>query len=186
MICIRALKRARTRARVHAHPHPHQYYYYYITISFIYVLYHFSRLQAAESDVRHPSGSNYFCCKSNVGLASAKAAALLNLDSTSCSVVAPPIHAPSRTPLHLPLLLSHNLHPCPRPTSYNNILKGLTEGGPLCPLLWGLCMGNLVTTLQRSLPHIILSPPDLTCFIDILLFVDDFALIASKSSYHLL
>ncbi len=57
--------------------------------------------------------------KSKVGLAAAKAAAAkaaalrVNLNVQGCSIVAPPIHAPSRTPLLLPLLLSHNL-PTPR------------------------------------------------------------------------
>jgi hypothetical protein len=48
--------------------------------------------------------------KSKVRLAAAKAAALrVNLNVQGCSIVAPPMHAPSRTPLLLPLLLSHNL-----------------------------------------------------------------------------
>jgi hypothetical protein len=48
----------------------------------------------------------YQALKSKVGLAAAKAAALwINLNVGSCSVVAPPMHAPSRTPLLLPLLL---------------------------------------------------------------------------------
>jgi len=52
--------------------------------------------------------------KSKVGLAAAQAAALrVNLNVQGCSIVAPPMHAPSRTPLLLPLLLSHNL-PTPR------------------------------------------------------------------------
>ena len=55
--------------------------------------------------------------KSKVGLAAAKAAALrVNLNVQGCSIVelvAPPMHAPFRTPLLLPLLLSHNL-PTPR------------------------------------------------------------------------
>ena len=52
--------------------------------------------------------------KSKVGLAAAKAAALrINLNVQGCGIVAPPMHAPSRTPLLLPLLLSHNL-PTPR------------------------------------------------------------------------
>ena len=52
--------------------------------------------------------------KSKVGLAAAKAAALrVNLNVQGCSIVAPPMHASSRTPLLLPLLLSHNL-PTPR------------------------------------------------------------------------
>jgi hypothetical protein len=52
--------------------------------------------------------------KSKVGLAAAKAAALrINLNVQGCSIVAAPMHAPSRTSLLLPLLLSHNL-PLPR------------------------------------------------------------------------
>jgi hypothetical protein len=48
--------------------------------------------------------------KSKVGLAAAKAAALrINLNVQGCSIVAAPMHAPSRTSLLLPLLLSHNL-----------------------------------------------------------------------------
>jgi hypothetical protein len=44
--------------------------------------------------------------KSKVGLAAAKAAALLiNLNVQGCGIVATPMHAPSRTPLLLPLLL---------------------------------------------------------------------------------
>ncbi len=53
-----------------------------------------------------------FCngLKSKVGLAAAKAAALrVNLNVQGCDIVATPMHAPSRTPLLLPLLLSHNL-----------------------------------------------------------------------------
>jgi hypothetical protein len=46
--------------------------------------------------------------------AATKAAALrINLNVQGCVIVATPIHAPSRTPLLLPLLLSHNL-PIPR------------------------------------------------------------------------
>jgi hypothetical protein len=48
------------------------------------------------------------------GLAAAKAAALrINVNIHGCGVVAPPMHAPFRTPLLPPLLLSHNL-PFPR------------------------------------------------------------------------
>jgi hypothetical protein len=52
--------------------------------------------------------------KSKVGRAVAKAAALrVNLNVQGCSIVAPPMHVPSRTPLLLPLRLSHNLPtPC--------------------------------------------------------------------------
>ncbi len=52
--------------------------------------------------------------KSKVGLAAAKAAVLrINLNVQGCVVVAPPMYAPSRTSLLIPLLLSHNL-PTPR------------------------------------------------------------------------
>jgi hypothetical protein len=48
--------------------------------------------------------------KSKVGLAAAKTAALrINLNVQGCSIVAAPMHAPSRTSLLLPLLLLHNL-----------------------------------------------------------------------------
>ena len=48
--------------------------------------------------------------KSKVGLAAAKAAALrINLNVQGRDIVATPMNAPSRTPLLLPLLLSHNL-----------------------------------------------------------------------------
>jgi hypothetical protein len=51
---------------------------------------------------------------SKVGLAAAKAAALrINLNIDGCGVVAPPLHVPSRTPLLLATLLSHNI-PFPR------------------------------------------------------------------------
>jgi hypothetical protein len=54
--------------------------------------------------------------KSKVGLAAAKAAALrINLNVHVCSIVAAPMHAPSRTSLLLPLLLSHNLYQSPSP-----------------------------------------------------------------------
>ena len=47
---------------------------------------------------------------SKVGLVTAKASALrINLNIQGCSLVAPPLHAPSHAPLLLPLLLSHNI-----------------------------------------------------------------------------
>jgi hypothetical protein len=57
----------------------------------------------------------YMGLKSKVGLVTAKALALrINLNIQDCSVVAPPLHAPSHAPLLLlPLLLSHDL-PLPR------------------------------------------------------------------------
>ena len=64
--------------------------------------------------LRFKRAAFYNGLKSKVGLAAAKAAALrVNLNVQGCSIVAPPMHAPSRTPLLLPLLLSHNL-PIPR------------------------------------------------------------------------
>ncbi len=64
--------------------------------------------------LRFKRAAFYNGLKSKVGLAAAKAAALrINLNVQGCSIVAPPMHDPSRTPLLLPLLLSHNL-PTPR------------------------------------------------------------------------
>jgi hypothetical protein len=52
----------------------------------------------------------YMGLKSKVGLLAAKASAIrINLNIQGCSVVAPPLHAPSHAPLFLPLLLSHNI-----------------------------------------------------------------------------
>ena len=64
--------------------------------------------------LRFKRAAFYNGLKSKVGLAAAKAAALrINLNVQGCGIVAPPMHAPSHTPLLLPLLLSHNL-PTPR------------------------------------------------------------------------
>ena len=64
--------------------------------------------------LRFKRAAFYNGLKSKVGLAAAKAAALrINLNFQGCGIVATPMHAPSRTPLLLPLLLSHNL-PTPR------------------------------------------------------------------------
>ena len=71
--------------------------------------------QRNQSDsFRFKRAAFYNGLKSKVGLAAAKAAALrINLNVQGCSIVAPPMHASSRTPLLLPLLLSHNF-PTPR------------------------------------------------------------------------
>ena len=71
--------------------------------------------QRNQSDsFRFKSAACYQSLKSKVGLAAAKAAALrINLNVEGCGIVAAPMHAPSRTSLLLPLLLSHNL-PLPR------------------------------------------------------------------------
>ena len=64
--------------------------------------------------LRFKRAAFYKGLKNKVGLAAAKAAALrVNLNVQGCDIVATPMHAPSRTPLLLPLLLSHNL-PTPR------------------------------------------------------------------------
>jgi hypothetical protein len=73
-----------------------------------------SCLIAHVDSFRFKRAAFYNGLKSKVGLAAAKAAALrVNLNVQGCGIVAPPMHAPSRTPLLLPLLLSHNL-PTPR------------------------------------------------------------------------
>jgi hypothetical protein len=71
--------------------------------------------QTNNSEVlRFKRAAFYNGLKSKDGLAAAKAAALrINLNVQGCGIVATPMHAPSRTPLLLPLLLSHNL-PTPR------------------------------------------------------------------------
>jgi hypothetical protein len=68
--------------------------------------------QRNQSDsFRFKSAAFYQSLKSKVGLAAAKAAALrVNLNVEGCGIVAASVHAPSRAPLLLPLLLfSHNL-----------------------------------------------------------------------------
>ena len=61
--------------------------------------------------LRFKRAAFYNGLKSKVGLA--KAASLRIPQVQGCGIVATPMHAPSRTPLLLPLLLSHNL-PIPR------------------------------------------------------------------------
>jgi hypothetical protein len=81
--------------------------------------------QRNQSDsFRFKRAAFYQSLKSKVGLAAAKVAALrinlnvkgslqINLNVEGCDIVTSPVHAPSRAPLLLPLLLSHNL-PLPR------------------------------------------------------------------------
>jgi hypothetical protein len=71
--------------------------------------------QRNQSDsFRFKRAAFYQSLKSKVGLAAAKVAALrINLNVEGCGIVAAPVHAPSRAPHLLPLLLSHNL-PLPR------------------------------------------------------------------------
>ena len=73
-----------------------------------------SQQNRSDNAFRFKRAAFYMGLKSKVGLVAAKASALrINLNIQGCSVVAPPLHAPSRAPLLLPLLLSHNL-PFPR------------------------------------------------------------------------
>jgi hypothetical protein len=68
----------------------------------------------SDNAFRFKRAAFYMGLKSKVGLVTAKASALrINLNIQGCSVVAPPLHAPSHAPLLLPLLLSHNI-PLPR------------------------------------------------------------------------
>ena len=60
-----------------------------------------------------------------------------------------------------------------------DFLKGLPKGGRLSPLLWALYAADLVRLLRKDFPHLTLPPPYMLFFIGILLFVDDFCLIAS-------
>jgi hypothetical protein len=71
--------------------------------------------QRNQSDsFRFKRAAFYQSLKSKVGLAAAKAAALrINLNVEGCGIVAAPVYAPSRAPVLLSLLLSHNL-PLPR------------------------------------------------------------------------
>ena len=84
--------------------------------------------------------------------------------------------APSTTP-SVPASSTATTPPPPISTSS----KGLTEGGRLCPPPLGLDIADLVTTrsLQRSVHYITLPPPDPAYFTAVLLYVDDFALLAS-------
>ena len=74
----------------------------------------FHRNASNRTRFRFKRAAFFQSLKSKVGLAAAKAAALqINLNIDGCGVVAPPMHAPSRAPLLLLLLLSHNLpFPC--------------------------------------------------------------------------
>jgi len=63
--------------------------------------------------LRFKRAACYNGLKSKVGLAAKAAELRINLNVQGCGIVATPMHAPSRTPLLLPVLLSHNL-PIPR------------------------------------------------------------------------
>jgi hypothetical protein len=73
-----------------------------------------SQQNRSDNAFRFKRAAFYMGLKSKVGLVAAKTSALrINLTIQGCSVVAPPLHAPSHAPLLLPLLLSHNI-PLPR------------------------------------------------------------------------
>jgi hypothetical protein len=77
----------------------------------------------------------------------------------------------------------HIHHSFVPPSSFINIVKGLTEGGRLSPLLWRLYISDLVRILQQAFPHLtipVLSPL-IALFIGFLLFVDDLCLIAHST-----
>jgi len=77
--------------------------------------------------LRFKRAAFYNGLKSKVGLAAAKAAALrVNLNVQGCGIVAPPMHAPSRTPLLISLLLSHNL---PTPRVHECVMSRLIHTG---------------------------------------------------------
>jgi hypothetical protein len=71
-----------------------------------------SQQNRSDNAFRFKGAAFYMGLKSKVGLVSAKALAL-RLNIQGCSIVPHPLHAPSRAPLLLPLLLSHNI-PLPR------------------------------------------------------------------------
>ena len=66
-----------------------------------------------SEELRFKRAAFYNGLKSKVGLAAKAAELRINLNVQGCGIVATPMHAPSRTPLLLPVLLSHNL-PIPR------------------------------------------------------------------------
>jgi hypothetical protein len=73
-----------------------------------------SQQNRSDNAFRFKRAAFYMGLKSKVGLVAAKTSALrMNLNIQGCSVVAPPLHAPSHAPLLLLLLLSHNI-PLPR------------------------------------------------------------------------
>jgi hypothetical protein len=65
---------------------------------------------------------------------------------------------------------------------YIEIKKGLTEGGRLSPLLWGLYVADLVNTIRRDFPELALPSPYALTILAILLYVDDFCLIAISAA----
>ena len=71
-----------------------------------------SQQNRSDNAFRFKRAAFYIGLKSKVGLVAAKASALrINLNIQSCSIVAPPLHAPSRAPLLLPLLHTISLSP---------------------------------------------------------------------------
>jgi hypothetical protein len=73
-----------------------------------------SQQTRSDNAFRFKRATFYMGLKSKVGLVTDKASVFrINLNIQVCSVVAPPLHAPSHAPLLLPLQLSHNI-PLPR------------------------------------------------------------------------
>ena len=73
-----------------------------------------SQQNRSDNAFRFKRAAFYMGLKSKVGLVAAKASALrINLNIQGCSIVAPPLHAPSRAPLLLPLLLNFTQYPSP-------------------------------------------------------------------------
>jgi hypothetical protein len=64
---------------------------------------------------------------------------------------------------------------------YIEIFKGLTDGVRLSPLLWGLYIADLVTTIRREFPDTVLPTPYAPTLMAILPYVDDLCLIASSA-----
>ena len=71
---------------------------------------HTHQLRNQSKSFRFNCDAFYQGLKGKVGLAAAKAAAFrINLNVQDSSIISPPMHAPSRTTLLLPLLLSYNI-----------------------------------------------------------------------------
>jgi len=71
-----------------------------------------SQQNRSDNVFRFKCTAFYMGLKSKVGLVAAIASALrINLNIQGCSLVTPSPYTPSRDPLLLPLLLSHNLPP---------------------------------------------------------------------------
>jgi hypothetical protein len=66
---------------------------------------------------------------------------------------------------------------------YIEIKEGITEGGRYRrSRVWGLYVANLVNTIRRDFPDLALSSPYVLTILTILLYVDDFCLIAISAA----